>query len=186
MDLAAHSDGWISVGQGPDGAVLHVRVRYDGDDRVVITDVYMHADEITPAAVRGMSISRLQAELTAAMHYPSGSEATVLGLAAATAGSATFRDGVPEPTLAELRARMPAAGGTERPERPRLTRPGSADPDEFYPLVARAYLEYAPQTRAPAKEIAAEASVPITTVHRWIREARRRGFLPPGRKGKAG
>lgn len=165
--------------------MLHVRVRYDGDDRLVITDVYMHADEITPAAVRGMSISRLQAELTAAMHYPSGSEATILGLAASTAGVATFRDGIPEPTLAELRARMPAAGGTERPERPRLTRPGG-DPEEFYPLVARAYFEYAPKTRAPAKEIATEAGVPVTTVHRWIREARRRGFLPPARKGKAG
>lgn len=188
MDLSAHSDGWISV-QGDDGLALHVRIRYDGDNRVVITGAYYHADEITPAAVRDMSISRLQAELTAAMHYPSGSAATVLGLAAATAGSATFHEEVQEPTLAELRARLPIAGRTKRTERlprPRLTRPAGADPEEFYPLVARAYLEYATQTRAPAKEIAAEAGVPITTVHRWIREARRRGFLPPARKGKAG
>lgn len=74
----------------------------------------------------------------------------------------------------------------ERRQRKRLTRPDGADPDEFYPLVARAYFEYAPKTRAPAKEIAAEAGVPVATAHRWIREARRRGFLPPARKGKAG
>ena len=28
--------------------------------------------------------------------------------------------------------------------------------------------------------------VPVTTAHRWVKEARRRGFLPPGRKGRRG
>jgi len=33
----------------------------------------------------------------------------------------------------------------------------------------------------------AEANgVPVSTVHRWVKEARRRGFLPPGRPGRSG
>lgn len=93
---------------------------------------------------------------------------------------------IPEPSLAELRGRTPGVDTAESPERPRLTRPDGAAPEEFYPRVVAAYAEYAPQTRAPAREIATEAGVPVTTAHRWIREARRRGFLPLARKGKAG
>ena len=149
---------------------------------MVISDLYMHADEITPAAVRGLPISRLEAELSA-----NRESLTIFDLAAVYGRFAPVRE-VPEPTLAELRARIPTTSGTrkERRDRPRLTRPGGATPDEFYPLVARAYFEYSPRTRAPAREIANEAGVPVTTAHRWIREARRRGFLPPARKGKAG
>jgi len=119
-----------------------VRARQRGN-RVVITDLYLQAPEITPDMLRAVSVSRLEARLNAVRSFPAE-------------------------------------------ERPRLTRPDGLAPDEFYSRVAAAYSEYAPRTRAPAKEIAAEAKVPITTVHRWIREARRRGFLPPARKGKAG
>lgn len=45
--------------------------------------------------------------------------------------------------------------------------------------VARAYQDFAPRTRKPAAEIAKEADVPIGTAHGWVREARRRGHLPP-------
>lgn len=74
-------------------------------------------------------------------------------------------------------------------DRPKLTRPAPGiDPDEFYRQVAAAYREYALQSRSPAKQIAAEdgPDVPVTTAHRWVREARRRGFLPPIRKGAVG
>jgi hypothetical protein len=104
---------------------------------------------------------------------------------------------VGDPQLTELRhraevARANGAPALDRarikPPRPRatLTRPDGKDPDAFYAQVARAYQDYAPRTRAPAAEIAKEADVPIGTVHGWVREARRRGHLPPGRKGKAG
>jgi hypothetical protein len=182
MDLYVEG-GWISL-PGADGAVLHVRVS-GRDDQVVITDLFIHSpDGITSTAVRGLSISRLEAELNAAIHCEPVSEATELGMAADFARGAG--DDAPEPTLAELRTRMPITRAERPAQRPRLTRPGGADPDEFYPLVAQAYWEYAPLTRAPAKEIATEAGVPITTVHRWIREARRRGFLSSAKKGKAG
>lgn len=70
--------------------------------------------------------------------------------------------------------------------RPRLVRPDGTDPDGFYRAVADAYREAVAQSRAVAPALADEAGVPIPTVHRWIGEARRRGFLPPARKGRAG
>jgi hypothetical protein len=60
------------------------------------------------------------------------------------------------------------------------------DPDAFYKRVALRYARVVEDTHAPAPVLAEEAGVPVTTVHRWIREARRRGYLPPARRGAAG
>jgi hypothetical protein len=62
--------------------------------------------------------------------------------------------------------------------------PGAAKkPDEFYEKVARAYswLIYTGSNR-PAVELAQANEVPATTIHRWVKEARRRGFLPSGQR----
>jgi len=59
-------------------------------------------------------------------------------------------------------------------------------PDRFYRDVARAYRDLAQSSARPAADLAEASGVPTTTAHRWIKEARRRGFLPPGRPGKAG
>lgn len=67
-----------------------------------------------------------------------------------------------------------------------LSRPDGTDPDSFYRQVAAAYNSAVMEGPAPAKVLAEEAGVPVTTVHRWIREARTRGHLPPARKGRAG
>lgn len=72
-----------------------------------------------------------------------------------------------------------------RPREP-LARPDGTDPDAFSLRVAKAYNALVVTTSAPAKAIADEAGVPVGTVHRWIREARQRGHLPPARKGRAG
>jgi hypothetical protein len=65
-------------------------------------------------------------------------------------------------------------------------RSDETDPDDFYRIVADAYVEYAAQSKAPGKAIAEEARVPASTAHRWIRQARHRGFLPVGQKGRVG
>jgi hypothetical protein len=59
-------------------------------------------------------------------------------------------------------------------------------PDGFYRDVADVYLELASGSPRPASDIAARHGVPVSTAHRWVKEARRRGFLPPGRPGKTG
>ena len=71
-------------------------------------------------------------------------------------------------------------------ERAPLRRPTGADPDGFYQQVAEAYQAFVGETSRQAKAMAEGAEVPVTTVHRWIHEARRRGYLPPARKGRAG
>jgi hypothetical protein len=62
----------------------------------------------------------------------------------------------------------------------------SKKPDEFYVRVAKAYSWLAGRTSRPAAELAERNDVPLSTVHRWVKEARRRGLLGPGRPGRAG
>ncbi|WP_426573861.1 hypothetical protein [Aquihabitans sp. McL0605] len=59
-------------------------------------------------------------------------------------------------------------------------------PDEFYEVVARAYRLLAADSSRPVVDIAEANDVPVTTAQRWVKEARRRELLPPGRRGKAG
>jgi hypothetical protein len=59
-------------------------------------------------------------------------------------------------------------------------------PDRFYDEVASVYRDLARVTARPVAELASANEVPPTTAHRWVREARRRGKLPPGRPGKPG
>jgi len=73
-----------------------------------------------------------------------------------------------------------------REPRAPLTRPDGSNPDAFYRQVAEAYREMVQTHRNVAVALAEEANVPVGTVHRWVMEARRRGFLPPARQGRVG
>jgi hypothetical protein len=59
-------------------------------------------------------------------------------------------------------------------------------PDRFYEAVAAAYHTLAPMTPRPVVALAEANDVPVTTAQRWVREARVRGMLPPGRQGTSG
>jgi hypothetical protein len=64
--------------------------------------------------------------------------------------------------------------------RPRLQLkdPGTRrKPDKFYSQVAEIYLEQASISDRPARDIAEANGLPVTTVHRWLKEARNRGLL---------
>jgi hypothetical protein len=67
-----------------------------------------------------------------------------------------------------------------------LTLDSRSRPDEFYATVASTYRHLVSATARPVAEMAAANDVPRTTAHRWVKEARRRGMLAPGRPGKAG
>lgn len=60
--------------------------------------------------------------------------------------------------------------------------PPGKRPDAFYRAVADAYSWLGGHMRHPAVELAEINHVPTSTVHRWIKEARRRGLLGPGRR----
>ena len=63
---------------------------------------------------------------------------------------------------------------------------GRGYPDEFYGAVAAIYHNLVAHSSRPIAELAEANEVPNTTAQRWVREARKRGKLPPGRPGKAG
>ena len=67
-----------------------------------------------------------------------------------------------------------------------LVAPGRSRPDAFYATVASTYRHLVSTTSRPVVELALANDVPRSTAHRWVKEARRRGMLPPGRPGKAG
>jgi hypothetical protein len=77
------------------------------------------------------------------------------------------------PTTRSLRLRIP---------------PGTKRPDSFYRRVAELYSALsASGTHRPAQMIAEANDVPVTTVRRWIKEARARNVLAPAdRAGRAG
>lgn len=157
---------WWSLSR-PDGGI-HVKVTEE-DGRWTVTDVYVHGHGVTMADLQEVPLRQLD---------------RIMNL-----GTPDGIHGAADPSLAELR-KLAASAPPELPnpasDRPRLTRPDGTDPDGFYTVVADAYREYATRMRNPAIEIAGEAGVPVATARTWVREARRRGKLPEGRKGKAG
>lgn len=68
----------------------------------------------------------------------------------------------------------------------RRTSAGRGYPDSFYRAVASAYRHLATTSKRPVAELAAANDVPTSTAQRWVKEARRRNLLAPGRPGKAG
>jgi hypothetical protein len=66
-----------------------------------------------------------------------------------------------------------------------LTRRRGQDPDEFAALVAAYYNAFAMISPKPVKKLAEHAKIPLPTAHGWVREARLRGKLPKGQRGKA-
>jgi len=67
-----------------------------------------------------------------------------------------------------------------------LAREPGEDPESFSERVAFYYRVFAATSSKPTKALAEHAGVPMATMRGWIREARLRGKLPPGTRGKAG
>jgi hypothetical protein len=107
-------------------------------------------------------------------------------------GIADLLDKVPEGDLHD-RSYMPPQFSEPHAIRRNLVRktarlkiPAGPKPDTFYQQVAKTYSHLAQGSNRPAAELAEANDVPVTTAHRWVKEARRRAFLPPGRKGRRG
>jgi hypothetical protein len=62
----------------------------------------------------------------------------------------------------------------------------SGYPDAFYESVANIYRSLVATSSSPVAALAEANNVPLSTAQRWVKEARRRALLPPGRPGKAG
>jgi hypothetical protein len=159
--------GWWRVsGDFPD---LYVGGTYDARGRVVITHLVLMSDASKPldtTDLRRVPLGRL----AAALNQPRRS-AWVKGARPIEALQQLERAGsVPE-----------EAASSREP----LGKPSGDGNPEFYARVATAYRNYSEQSNRPAVHIAAEAGVPAATARRWINEARKRGLLEPGQRGRA-
>jgi hypothetical protein len=61
---------------------------------------------------------------------------------------------------------------------------GRRKPDRFYEQIAERFAYLATVSPRPAMELAKANGVPVTTVHGWVKEARRRGLLAAGERAR--
>lgn len=143
--------------------------------RRLISSVVIAGDSIDSGALKSLPIGWIENVVNTpqAAEYLSQMEGGADALAAA------INERLDEAFVQEL----PSTGWVTPTK---LTRPDGSDPDAFYQAVAAAYNAAVSESSRVAPRLAEEAGVPVPTVHRWIAEARRRGFLPPARRGRAG
>jgi hypothetical protein len=168
---------WRQVEPSLGGRVL-VRVGVEAGGRLVLTG--LRIDGVPSAELlRAIPVGRIEAAANAqlaAVEAGHGTDAAVVNTRPKPVVAPVAEDvgwEMIEPALAVTRAINGAARLRGRP-------------DVFYREVADVYLTYAQASPRPACDLADEHGVPVSTAHRWVKEARRRGFLPPGRPGKSG
>lgn len=171
---------WVSLGIGRvDGAYgerMLVKLETADDGRARATTVVLFADPVdsrflkSASGLIGMTVDFANASVTMVDHAELPKAMTrALDTALGRAR--------------EHQATLPT-GTTTRRTRPPLTRPDGTDPDGFARRVAEAYADAVAARQSPAEAIREEADVPLATARGWIREARRRGALAPGRPNR--
>jgi hypothetical protein len=167
--LDFEGDGW--VGYTPPGKRYGTRIHVSfkpGPGRWVVDAVQFADFRVTARDLRDFPLGKVEVWINQLAQQGRVDPAAVpakLSDAVAfaiTAGTATW---VPKPPPA------PATG---------------PKPDKFYRRIGEIYAKAAGVSTRPAKDLAVAWELPTTTVHRWIREARRRGHLPPAEQGRRG
>jgi hypothetical protein len=177
--LRVGDGGWVTA-ETTRGARLHVRFELTDPGRLEPVELHLSpAERIDSAVLRRLPV----ASLTAMVNAPGRREEVTrrLDVPGRPTGLAALVDAELQATIAGLIEMAGVIDGRLGPV-PR----GRPKPDGFYRRVADAYLGLAVQSNRPAATIAAVNGVPVSSVHGWVKEARRRGFLPPGQKGRRG
>ena len=158
---------------------VYVRIEPDPDGRLALTGLFVEGP-LSADLLRAIPLGRIEAAANAQLVVnpdvvpPTSTRAPATGPPEALVGGWETGDAV-------LVERPPSRRKVHPEHTARRGRP-----DSFYDAVAAAYRDLARRSSRPAAELAEAHEVPVTTAHRWIKEARRRGFLAPGRPGKAG
>lgn len=187
--LTLGAGGWTHYGarfaSGSSNPEVWVRIEARRDGRLEATE--LHARGLSPADLRQIPLGRIEAAVN-----EEGVRAEVLERIRRQGE----RAGGP---LQELRSIAPSRGERElrvlaeheawlapflglssilrlRP------RPGEKGPDWFYREIGAIYERLSATTGRPAPDLARKAGVSVSTVHRWVKEARRRGLMAPGRR----
>lgn len=185
--------GWIRLTETSGGPTVYLQFERSGppgQERFDMQSVVMEKgdeDTLSGRTWRRVPFSELEmylklpqvtGDLTAPCDVPPPSLDSLAEYFDATAHLVTAKGTIPGRALApdgSPKDPFPVV----RPLEGRLT-------DEHLQDVAAAYRWNTNLNRPPAPAIAAAAGVPVRTVHRWVYEARKRGFLPPARAGRAG
>jgi hypothetical protein len=173
--------GWVRYYDSQHPEPVWVRVQATPDERLVIRELYLNADNdlgserIDSDQLRRLSPARIEARL----NEPS-SKALILELLRKAPGPEEPRGPAKRTPMVRGEASVHVHGEGLVPP------PGRPRPDSFYQQVASDYLAAASVSARPSVNLATGAGVPVSTVRGWVSEARRRGFLPPGQKGRRG
>jgi hypothetical protein len=175
---------WLRLGEGSDRR-LEVRELYLGDGSRLDTDL-LRSVPLGRIEAGCNSLEPLQRDIRARLGTPVPNVWKMFEdeMGNDFAAGVMMESGVPDRSW-DSRAR------SVKPRRPSLKLPvpknsKSRYPDSFYEHFAAVYAFLVREGfPGPAKAVAQANAVPVTTVHRWAKEARRRGLLAPGRQGKA-
>jgi hypothetical protein len=168
--------GWLAYADASVPDWVYVRVQENEQGRLVITELYLARGRVDSATLRALPLGRIEVLANAA---PFAQEIR-----------AKLED-VPRPGV------EPQSPGPRPPWEPRkiisptphllhLAVPKGTKPDKFYKEAAELYAELAKDSRRPAADLAERSGVSVASVHRWIAEARRRGYLPRAERGRRG
>jgi hypothetical protein len=157
-----------------------VRVEEAADGRLEIVELLLPRGEpVTSDQLRQVPVGRIDAWA----NRPGNREAVLSSL---TEAHTTLAEEAAAEAASQANA-VEQARKRNRAKSLRVPQPrGRRYPDSFYERIAELYLDLSESGGRPAAAIAEANGVPATTVHRWFREARDRGFLHAGRAGKAG
>lgn len=174
--LATGNSGWLGFADADEPGWVYARVQENEHGRLVITELHLTRERVDSAALRELPLGRIEA-LANSSPIAEDIRAKL---------DAPPRPGV-EPLSPESRSRWESRKIiSPTPHLPHLAVPKGTKPDRFYKEAADLYAELALHSRRPAADLAERSGVSVASVHRWIAEARRRGYLPPAERGRRG
>jgi hypothetical protein len=182
-------DGWVFwsrvIGGTTEGLQVLAKLFAEKEgDRSEIVELYVTGRNLTTDKLRAIPLGHIEAIATTDPNVTPSDRETPPALMSQAANALGRRKD--QLLLDAARRKADEADRKARKPRQPLSRPDGSDPDAFYEQVALAYRDAIQTTPKVGKVLADEAGVPVGTVHRWVMEARRRGFLPAARQGRAG
>jgi len=162
--LQIGNGGWIRwSGAGFPAEIVQIRFRRGRGGRLVIGELYTVGDQ----PLEGRMLRRLPlGAIETWANGPGNREAIEARL------------DIPGPDLRQQADTFATTFGTSSARSPQLSVPAASPyPTSFYRQVAEKFA-----AGIPAGVLAAANDVPVSTVYRWIKEARDRGLMPRARR----
>jgi len=187
--------GWFSYVEGDDpAAVVYVRCSLAPSGRLVISEVHVKSDgrRVDTNVLRDVPLGKIEAAINGTyreLMLARLDEEEDAQPSANVEDTAEYFLRLYDKRLAELEAEARPLTRSQLVRLAKVTQPPKERgrlPDSFYQQVAEKYMELANRIKGPATEMANANGVPVTTIHRWTKEARARGFLAAGHRGARG